>query len=146
TGAGIARNDGDRGSCYASPFCAGASGVKTAARLRRAALSAAKSGDMHFTWRAVAMFRIGLDASRAQHCVMSAFAQNNRELVESSLDAVMGPADVDSCIVFHGCPPSSLELSSVCVVGRLNVVTPFHHLSGDSHLHRADRGAAFYWA
>jgi hypothetical protein len=31
--------------------------------------------------------------------------------------------------VFHGCPPSPDAW------GRLNVVTPFHHLSGDSHLH-----------
>src|SRR5262249_10197931 len=36
---------------------------------------------------------------------------------------------VDSGIMFHGCPPS------LDAWGRLNVVTPFHHLSGDSHLH-----------
>src|SRR5215471_13512580 len=39
--------------------------------------------------------------------------------------------DVDSDIVLHGCPPSPDAW------GRLNVVTPFHHLSGDSHLHRS---------
>src|SRR5262245_20989609 len=39
--------------------------------------------------------------------------------------------DVDSDIALHGCPPSPDAW------GRLNVVTPFHHLSGDSHLHRS---------
>jgi hypothetical protein len=33
----------------------------------------------------------------------------------------------ESCIVLHGCP------LSLDAWGRLNVVTPFHHLSEDSH-------------
>src|SRR5215469_16532171 len=40
---------------------------------------------------------------------------------------------VDSGIVFHGRPPSPDAW------GRLNVVTPFHHLSGDSHLNSSLR-------
>src|ERR1700685_507515 len=35
--------------------------------------------------------------------------------------------------MFHGCPPSPDAW------GRLNVVTPFHHLSGDSHINRSLR-------
>src|SRR5262249_1136734 len=41
------------------------------------------------------------------------------------------PAEQLQIRVFHGCPPSPDAW------GRLNVVTPFHHLSGDSHLHRS---------
>src|SRR5262249_10017148 len=37
--------------------------------------------------------------------------------------------DVDSDIVLHGCPPSQMPGADS------TVVTPFHHLSGDSHLH-----------
>src|SRR5262245_12986204 len=39
--------------------------------------------------------------------------------------------DVDSDIVLHGCPPSQMPGADS------TVVTPFHHLSGDSHLHRS---------
>src|SRR5262249_11803250 len=35
--------------------------------------------------------------------------------------------------MLHGCPPSP------DVWGRLNVVTPFHHLSGDSHINSSLR-------
>src|SRR3984893_8865673 len=37
------------------------------------------------------------------------------------------------CIMLHGCPPSPDAW------GRLNVVTPFHHLSGDSHINSSLR-------
>src|SRR6266487_295893 len=43
------------------------------------------------------------------------------------------PMTVDSCIMLHGCPPSPDAW------GRLNVVTPFHHLSGDSHINSSLR-------
>jgi hypothetical protein len=35
--------------------------------------------------------------------------------------------------MLHGCPPSPDAW------GRLNVVTPFHHLSGDSHINSSLR-------
>src|SRR5262249_45704303 len=39
--------------------------------------------------------------------------------------------DVDSDIMLHGCPPSQMPGADS------TVVTPFHHLPGDSHLHRS---------
>src|SRR5207237_9328962 len=42
---------------------------------------------------------------------------------------VTGPPKQSTSANGHGCPPSPDAW------GRLNVVTPFHHLSGDSHLH-----------
>ena len=82
--------------------------------------------------------RLSQQRVRIRHSTMSAqcvwacaAAADGMVLAPPNANAREFQRDVDSCIVFHGCPPSP-DAS-----GRLNVVTPFHHLPGDSHLHRS---------